>query len=106
MSANSSQNNTDRLECQSVSLPNHEKMSSDLLIKVCTYLFINKNPSKGDEILDVTVNVLSTEPPIIEGLQLDWKLACSGTYYTKIAVNKVQLLAASNYISRIEIRRH
>jgi|SRR5581483_12182246 len=87
------------MKWESFDLPNWEKMSSDLLVKLCL------EDSNPEQILDILVDIPSQSPPAIEGFQLDWKQLTHSIYSTKIPLNKIQLLANSRYVSKIEMSR-
>lgn len=89
--------------CQHISLPNHEKMSAELLVKICTNS-LQSPDKKSNEILNLQVSTCGGNLPVIENLILEYKRVSDRCYDVKMPLNNVLELAQSPHISRIELK--
>ena len=101
----SDKNNSEKdpVRWRTFSLPNHGKLSSDLLLMVANYSSTGKN---GDKLLHVTVNVLNRNPPVLKSdneTLINWRRLLENVFQGDVPLNKISELAESNYVSYIKI---
>lgn len=94
-------NDKSEVRCREFSLPNHEKLTSELVVKVCMDSLTSEDKANHDELVSLTVVVCGDGPPVFEGAQ--WTRVSDKFYRTKIPLNKIVELAQSNSVRSIEV---
>ena len=90
--------NKSEVRCREFSLPNHEKLTSELIVKVCTDSI---KPENSGELVSLTVVICGDTPPVFENVY--WTRVSDKFYRTRIPLNKVVELAQSNNVRSIEV---